>query len=317
MQTATEKYDTNNYKKKTYWHYIVYGLGLISFIWLILYFIPIQERKKHPMLEMNRPLVMAHRGGAGLAPENTLAAFRHATTLGVDVIELDIHLTKDGHLVVIHDETIDRTTDGSGKVNELTLAEIQSYDAGFHFVDPDGRHSYRGQGVVVPTLEAVFQEVPKEMRFTIEVKDTNDPDLYEEIGLQLWDLLVAYDVQDKVLIGSFDQRILDMMTDISAGKAIISAGKQEVTKFVLLHKLGLHTLYKTKVDSIEMPVKVAGVDLIDPKLIHAAKRRGMDVHYWTINNLETMEELLELGVDGIISDRPDIMIDLLDEREKE
>lgn len=266
------------------------------------------------MFENDRPLVIAHRGGAGLAPENTLVAFRHAVTLDVDVIELDIHLTKDGHLVVIHDDTINRTTNGTGRVNELTLAEIQSYDAGFHFVDANDKTSYRNKGLIVPTLEAVLQEMPKDMRFTIEVKDTNDAKLYEEVGKKLWNLLVAYDIQDKVLIGSFEQGILDMMTEITDGEAIISAGKQEVARFVFLHKLRLHTLYNPKVDSLDMPMKVPGLNLIDKLLIDAAKKRGMGVHYWTVNDRATMDKLIDLGVGGIISDRPDMMIQLLEEK---
>lgn len=313
MEPATKLLEENDPQKRTLWHYIAYVIGLISFIWLILIFIPIREKPKHPMFENDRPLVMAHRGGADLAPENTLAAFRHAVNLDVDLIELDIHLTKDGHIVAIHDDTIDRTTDGTGRVNDLTLAEIQSYDASIHFVDPDGHNPYQEGDVTIPTLEAVFQEMPLGMRYTIEIKDTNDPELYEKIGKDLWELMDKYDVQDKVLIGSFDQNILDMMTEITDGEAIVSAGKQEVTKFVLLHKLRLHALYQTKVDSVEMPIKAAGINLVNKAVINKAQKRGMDVHYWTINDRETMEELINLGVDGIITNRPDLLIELIEE----
>ena len=313
MEPATKLLEENNRQKRTLWHYIAYVIGFMSFLWLILIFIPIREKPKHPMFENDRPLVMAHRGGADLAPENTLAAFRHAVNLDVDLIELDIHLTKDGHIVAIHDDTIDRTTDGTGRVNDLTLAEIKSYDASIHFVDPDGNNPFREGDVTIPTLEAVFQEMPLDMRYTIEIKDTNDPELYEKIGKDLWELMGKYDVQDKVLIGSFDQNILDMMIEITDGEAIVSAGKLEVTKFVLLHKLRLQALYRTKVDSIEMPIKAAGINLVDKTIINKAQKRGMDVHYWTINDRETMEELINLGVDGIITNRPDLLIELIDE----
>ena len=303
----------NDCKGRTTWHYIVSVIRLCSFLWLILLFTPIPKRSKHPMLQESHLLVMAHRGGADLAPENTMEAFHRAAQLGVDVIELDVHLTKDGHLVAIHDDTIDRTTDGTGRVNDLTLAEIQSYDAGYHFVDFQGNKSYRHQQVVIPTLETVFQEMPTNIRYTIELKETNDATLYEEICDKVWHLMCTYDVKDKVLIGSFDQKILDMMTNLTNGEAIVSAGKQEVAKFVLLHKLGLHALYRTKVDSIELPIKAAGISLMDKRLIDAAKKRGMAIRYWTINDKKTMNRLIQLDVDGIITNRPNVLIELLKE----
>lgn len=302
-------------KKGSITKYIFMTIALIALIWFVLFIIPIKKKDKHPIFERDLPLVMAHQGGADLAPSNTLAAFHHAVELGVDMIELDIHQTKDGELVVIHDDTIDRTTNGEGKVNELTLAEIQSYDAGYYFKDLEGSYSYRGEGVVVPTLEEVFKAMPQDMRYTIEIKDTNHPDLYETIGEKLWQLMTQYNVETNVVIGSFDQNILRMMTDMTDGEAIVSAGEQEVRKFVILHKLGLHALYKTQADSVEMPTKASGINLMDEKLIHAAQTRGIDVHYWTINDRETMKQLIDLGVDGIITDRPDIMIELLAEYE--
>lgn len=306
---------TRNKVQHKHWSFkkkLFFTIGFIATIWIILFLIPIKPKDKHPMFKRERPLVMAHQGGAALAPSNTLEAFHHAVELGVDIIELDIHQTKDGHLVVIHDDTVNRTTNGKGKVNELTLDEIQSYDAGYHFVDLEGHHSYRNEGVIIPTLESVFQEMPQNMRYTIEIKDTNHPELYETIGEQLWELMKKYNVENNILIGSFEQDILNMMTEITNGDAIVSAGEQEVTKFVILHKLGLHTLYKTKADSIEMPIKASGINLMDKRLIQTAQTRGIDVHYWTINDVETMKELIELGVDGIITDRPDLMIELLE-----
>src|SRR5699024_11167615 len=152
----------------------IYGFSFFGLFWFILFCMPIPEHKKHPMFKKSRPLVMAHRGGAALAPENTLAAFHNAVELGVDMIQLDIHATKDGHLVVIHDDTMDRTTNGSGRVKDLTLTEIQTYDAGFHFIDPDGNKTFKGKGVNVPTLEAVFREMHRDKGSTNELKDTND-----------------------------------------------------------------------------------------------------------------------------------------------
>src|SRR5699024_1693318 len=104
--------------------------GIIGVLWLILYLLPVQEQEKRPFFENERPLVMAHQGGAALAPTSTMEAFYKAVELGVDIIEFDVHMTKDGELVAIHDPTVDRTTDGEGVVNDMTLSEIQALDAG-------------------------------------------------------------------------------------------------------------------------------------------------------------------------------------------
>lgn len=312
MDNLTVSRHKRHNKKRSVTKYIIMTIGILTLVWLVLFIIPIKKKEKHPIFERERPLVMAHQEGADLAPSNTLAAFHHAVELGVDMIELDIHQTKDGELVVIHDDTINRTTNGEGKVNELRLEEIQSYDAGYHFKDLEGNYSYRGEDVVIPTLEAVFKEMPQDMRYTIEIKDSNHPDLYEAIGKKLWQLMTQYDVENNVVIGSFDQNILQMMTDMTNGKAIVSAGEEEVRKFVILHKLGLHTLYTTQADSIEMPTKASGINLMDERLIRVAQTRGIDVHYWTVNDRETMKQLIDLGVDGIITDRPDIKIELLE-----
>lgn len=299
-------------RKRIKWKVIGIGLVVFLFVWIIIYFIPFQAKEKHPFFDNDRPLVMAHQGGQHLAPASTLEAFKNARDLGVDIIEFDIHMSKDGYLIPIHDPTLDRTTDGTGRINNLTLEEIQSVDAGAKFQDLDGEYSFRGKGISLPTVEEVFKEIPN-MRWNIEIKDTNDPELYRPIAEKLWSLMEKYELEDKVLVASFDQNIIDTVLDVSNGKAIVAGGRQEVTKFVILHKLFLNGLYRPSVDAIEIPTKESIINLKDKKVIRGAQKQGMDVHYWTINDRETMKELIELGADGIITDRPDILIELLEE----
>lgn len=277
---------------------------------MAIYLLPPLAKVETPFDDLDRPLVIAHQGGEHLAPSNTLVSFLYGYELGADVLEFDIHMTKDGHLVAIHDATVDRTTDGSGRVNDMTLAEIKKLDAGHYFKDLEGEHSFRGQGVEIPTIEEIFDAIPN-MKWNIEIKDTNDPELYGEIVEKYWKTLKEYGLEGDVLTASFNQDIIDLLVEESAGEAFVSGGRREIKKFAILHFLLLNRLYKPHVNAIQIPTKDSGINLKSRLLIKGAQRIGMDVHYWTINDEETMKELIDLGVDGLITDRPDLMIDLL------
>ncbi|MBN8192337.1 glycerophosphodiester phosphodiesterase [Bacillus sp. NTK074B] len=282
---------------------------------IIVYWMPIKKASPPPFLqkENERPLVIAHQGGKHLAPGNTIEAFQHAVDIGADVIETDIHITKDGQLVTIHDPTVDATTNGSGFVKDFTLKELQRFDAAYYFQDLEGHYSFRGKHVYVPTLEEVFQRFP-DMRINIEVKDDNPEERTEEIVQKLMELIDEYDMEDKVLIASFDQTIIDLFESYSNGRVATQGGKQEAKKFVILHKLLLRNLYKSNVDAFQLPIQEGNIDLTQPVLISGAHRIGLHVHYWTINDPETMERLINLGADGIITDRPDLLLNILERK---
>ncbi|WP_078553393.1 glycerophosphodiester phosphodiesterase [Bacillus alkalicellulosilyticus] len=286
-------------------------IALITlFIWIGIYFFPVSEQVRKPFFSEGEMLVIAHQGGEHLAPSNTLVAFEQAVEIGVDVIEFDIHITSDNHLVAIHDPTVDRTTNGSGVVAEMSLAELKKLDAGFYFRNLEGDYSYREQGVTIPTVEEIFSAFPN-IRMNIEIKDTNPPDKIELLCQTLWSLIEKYELEEKVLIAAFDQNIIDTMSEASNHTVAVSGGKQEVTKFVIFHKLFLNGLYRPKVDAIQVPTEQARIDLTDSYLIKMANKKGLDVHYWTINDRETMEYLVEQGANGIITDRPDILLEVL------
>ncbi|TMW73359.1 glycerophosphodiester phosphodiesterase [Alteribacter natronophilus] len=299
----------NTFKKRG--RRVLYFLFAILSVWFLIWLFPAGERETKPFFEgLDRPAVIAHQGGEHLAPSNTLEAFENADRLGVDVIEFDVHVTSDGVPVAIHDSTVDRTTDGSGKVNDLTLEDIQSLDAGYYFRDLEGEHSFRDQGVIIPSVEEIFQAFGH-MKMNIELKATNDRDRYEELVQSVWELIAEYGMENNVLVASFEQDLIDSFQELSGGAAV-SGGRQEVTRFVVFHKLFLNSLYTPQVDAVQIPVEESIFNLADRSLIRGAHQRGMDVHYWTINDQETMQKLIDLGADGIITDRPDLLLELLE-----
>lgn len=261
-------------------------------------------------LETSRPLVIAHRGGAGLHPENTLSAFQKVFDLGVDVIELDVRGTSDGTLVVLHDASVDRTTDGSGRVNEMSIGEVKKLDAGYRWTSDQGKtFPFRGGKITIPTLREVFAAFP-EMKFNIEPKQSS-PSLIKP----LCEAIREYKMVDKVVVGSFNQTILDEFRRDCTGVAT-SAGPSEVSKFLALYKTGLSESYSPAMQALQIPEYAAGVQVVTKEFVEAAHKRNLKVHIWTVNNTADMERLLKMGVDGIMTDYPDKLLTILGQLKK-
>jgi glycerophosphoryl diester phosphodiesterase len=296
--------------RKKRWVGIIIVFIFISYILLNL--VPVEQRPNHLFFQSDRPLVIAHQGGELLAPSNTLTAFQQAVDLGVDVLEFDIHITKDGHLVTIHDSSVDRTTNGKGNVHDLTLDEIQKLDAGYYFEDLEGELSYRGKGAYIPTLEEVFQSFPN-MKMVIEIKDDNPTERLSEISEKLWTLIQKFQKEDQVVVASFDQKIINQFKGISDGQVALSAGEDEIRKFIIFKKLFLANLYKPNADVFQIPTKESIFNLANPSIMKEAERRNVNIQYWTIDDKETMRSLLEDGADGIITNRPDLLLEVLTE----
>lgn len=247
------------------------------------------------------PLFIAHQGGEQIAPSNTMAAFELAVRLGADVLETDVHLTRDGELVTIHDDTVDRTTNGTGRVDAFTYAELSKLDAGHTFTDLTGAHSYRGKGLTIPRLEELFAKFPTKL-FNVEIKAA-----YPGIEAKLWALIQKYHLTGRVVVVSFDQAIIDRFNGLSQGRVALGAGQAEATRFVLTHKFWLSGFYRPQASVLQLPTESSGFDLAAKALIDRAHELGMQVHYWTINDEPTMRRLVELGADGIMTDRPDLL----------
>jgi glycerophosphoryl diester phosphodiesterase len=254
----------------------------------------------------HHPLVFAHQGGENLWPSNTLYAFKNAAQMGADVLDTDMHMTRDGVLVLMHDATVDRTTDGTGAIRDLTLAELKKLDAGYRFTTDEGQtYPFRGQGLTVPALEEVFQAFP-DKRFGIEIKQT-DPQAAAE---RFCAIIRQYGMQDRVLVSSFRQENMDAFRK-QCPEVATSATLGEVVPFYLLAKLGLTGALTPGYNSLQVPEAYYGLRILTPQFVAAAHRRGLAVQPWTIDETADMERILALGVDGINTDNPDRLLPLV------
>ncbi|MDC3249008.1 glycerophosphodiester phosphodiesterase [Porticoccaceae bacterium] len=272
-------------------------------VYLLLLSLPAAEPVKDiPFYKPTSVQVIAHGSARALLPGNTLEAAVNALRLGTDILELDIHLTADSQLVVRHDEMIDTTTNGSGLIADMTLAEIQQYDVGFHEVDfPDLTYP---AGIVVPTLESLFIRLP-ESRYLIELKPEGTAAAYH-----LCQLLNRYNLTEQVVIGSFHSSVLQYFRQICP-QVPTSLGQSEVALLVVLSRLGLGHLFNSPGVSVQLPVVYAGVKILTPAVIEAAHQLNMRVDAWTVNDVGLMQKLIDDRVDGIITDRPDVLRSIL------
>lgn len=271
-----------------------------------------QKRSDKDALQYDQPIVLAHRGGSHLAPEHTMAAFRKAAELGVHGFEIDIRLTKDEEIIVFHDEYVDRTCDGSGRVADLTLEELQLLNFGYNFVDLDGYLPYREDKQSIVTLRSLLEEFPQ-MLVNIDMKDA--PDTYEG-GLmpsKLWRLIEELGVENRVVVTSFFDEQIDRFNLYAQNKVALGAGQGEVKKAYTSFTSQFSHLYHPKVDVFQIPSKFGVFALDNANFIRFLENLNIPVHYWTINDVSTMEQLLAVGAKGIVTDRPDLAVELLNE----
>jgi len=279
------------------------AIGLvIAYIVLALLARPAAE---HPFFAGDGVLVMAHRGGRGLWPENTLYAFQRAWELGVDVLEMDLHSSSDGVLVVMHDGTVDRTTDGTGPIQDYTLEELKELDAGYRWTADDGAtFPYRGQGITVPALEELFQALP-EAPMNIEIKQSQP-----SMVAPLCDLVRGYGRTERVLVASFDQETIRAFREVCPEVAS-TAGEDEVRVLYVLSRAWLGRIYSAPAEAAQVPEYFGDLHVVTPRFLAAAHGRRMEVHVWTVNQPNDLQRMLDLGVDGIITDYPDRLLELL------
>ncbi|EGD52516.1 glycerophosphoryl diester phosphodiesterase [Thermoanaerobacter ethanolicus JW 200] len=242
-----------------------------------------------------KPLVIAHRGDSRNAPENTLASFKRALEMGADGIELDVQLTKDGQLVVIHDERVDRTTDGIGFVKDFTLKELKRLDAGIKF-------DKKFAGERIPTLYEVFELIGHK-NFIINIEIKSGVVLYPGIEEKLIKAIEDYDFEDRVVISSFNHYSL-----------------RDVKRMAPEFKIGL--LYQCGlVEPWHMAIRMKAYSLhpfyfnIIPELVEGCKKNNIKLFPWTVDRKEDMEMMIKAGVDAIITDDPQTLINLLEKGE--
>jgi glycerophosphoryl diester phosphodiesterase len=254
------------------------------------------RQSAHPFFS-GSPHLIAHRGGAALGPENTIAAIEQAVRLWKpDIVEIDVRATADGACVLMHDPTLERTTNGSGPLDAHTLAELKQLDAGYNFVALDGTHSFRGRGVTIPTFDEVLSAFPH-LRFIVEVKiGTAQKPLFETIE--------RHRAHERVLAAG--ERDVDR--DLFAGyEGPTSESGDSMLRMYRMYRMHMMRRWRPTTDAVQFPIEYEGRRLVTKRLVRQLKRKGLYVHIWTVNQPADMKKLLDWGVDGILSDRPDLL----------
>ncbi len=288
--------------------------GLVVFVFLIfsVYLIVRLIAKpipNHPVFNNfnSYPLVIAHAddSGNGLWPGNTMPFLEGVAELGVDMLEMDINMTKDGRIILMHDTTVDRTTNGSGAIPDLTLTEIQALEVGVNWSQDDGQtYPYRGQGLSVITLDDVFERFPN-YPMVIEIKQS-DPIMVDPFC----NLIQEYDMEEKIIVASFNDDTIQTFRRLCPNVATAPGG-DEVRNYVLLNFAFLSQILTPDYQVFQVPTDSGGITVINERFVNAAHNRNIQVQVWTINDPAEMQRLIDLGVDGIMTDRPDVLLELL------
>ena len=258
-------------------------------------------------LDGPRPRLFAHRGASGTAPENTIEAFAEGLAAGADRLELDVHATADGHIVVFHDSDLSRTTDATGPIGARTLAELKTLDAGYHFSGDGGDFPFRGKGIRIPALAEVLEAFPG-VPLNIEIK-TDDGRTVEAF----FELLDRHRARDRVLGAAFEDAIIKRIRAV-APDAITSLSADEVLEFFGCCLNGSFDTYTPPGKALQVPPAHEGLQVVTPAFVEAAHALDMEVHVWTINDEPEMERLIDLGVDGLMSDYPSRVRAVLERR---
>lgn len=287
-------------------------------VWLVLS--PCVVRAEEPQGAATRPrhkpflgkpfLLGAHRGGRDLWPENTLVAFRSTAQRWPEaILETDARLTSDGQVILLHDDTVNRTTDGTGPVAGMTLADVRKLDAGYRFTRDGGRSfPYRGKGVTIPTLAEVLTALP-DSRFEIELKPVAG------VAEAVLEVLKLAKAEDRVLLASFDPRLT-----LHAQKRAphIAYCYEPLTGLRMLDQLrrGDWAAYKPTADVLSLTSGLLRQFAITPAEIRAIREKGILTQVHTINQREKMHQMIEMGLDSILTDRPDLLAEVIAERPK-
>lgn len=271
-------------------------------------------KSKKPFFNNEQQLeIIAHRGASREFPENTLEAFQRALEIYPDaILETDVWPSRDGHIVVMHDELLQGSTNGSGPVYSLSLKELKELEAG-HAISFDGGMTYpfKGRGFKIATLKEVFTSFPQ-ARMSIDIKYNN-----ESFARSVVSYIEEHGATERVILGSFHNRILYLVRKLNRDIAT-SFSKSEILLFFLLSKIGFGSLFKSKADAIMMPeysdgehpermdeMFFQGVRVLTPNLVKQAHKKGWPVFVWTVDREKNMSRLIEWGVDGIVSNLPD------------
>lgn len=257
-----------------------------------------------PFFDASRPQVFAHRGGCALGPENTIAAFDLGIAAGADGLELDVHLSADGIAVVCHDDTLDRTTSGSGPVRARTAAELAAIDAGCRFTDGHGSQPFRERGVGVPALRDVLRRFPG-IPIIVEMKVDS-----AAMGQAVVDDIRAAGANDRVCAAGYGQRSIDAVR--AALPEIATSASHPEARLAVYRSIAGWPVRRPPYATYQVPEQAGLIRVVSPRFIRHAHHAGLRVQVWTVDEQADMERLLGWGVDGLISNRPDLAVRVRD-----
>jgi glycerophosphoryl diester phosphodiesterase len=249
------------------------------------------------------PLVFAHRGGRALGPENTIPAFARGLAAGADGLELDVHLARDGVPVVHHDAELDRCTNASGPIRALTAAELSRVDAGWRFEDADGR-SWRGRGAGVPTLADVLLRWP-DVPAIVEIKASGN-----DAAAAVVDVIRRTGSAGRVCVGSFSLATIREVRRLAP--SIATSASRPETQWALYRSWCGMKPGRVAYRAFQVPERSGRLTVVSPRFIRLAHAAGLAVQVWTVNDEADMRRLLDWGVDGLITDRPDLAVAVRD-----
>lgn len=251
--------------------------------------------------------VIAHRGDSKYFPENSLLAFKSAIELGVDIIETDVHISSDGVIFVWHDENTEQLNGDTSPINTKSWEELQKLDLGYLYIDNDGKRPFSNKGVTLTPFVDVLEAFPN-VRFNVDLKDKSR-DLVEGFCKILEDT----DSFNRVIVASFHTENLKYIRTLS-DRVVTSFGESEVRLWVILCKLGLLRLvskfFRDIPPVIQVPVSSGSLKIVTKRFLNNLHRRGVRLQVWTINERHEMEYLYKLGVDGIMTDDPRLLIEV-------
>jgi glycerophosphoryl diester phosphodiesterase len=248
----------------------------------------------------DRPLVFGHRGGSRLAPENTIAAFDRAVAEGVDGLELDVRLSKDRQVVVCHDARVDRTSNTTGAIAEMTASDLARVDAGYRFTPGDLSFPFRWRGFGVPTLAEVLARYPRHP-VIIEMKDNT-----RAMAEATVEVVRAARATDRVCLGAFRNAVMRHARR-DGPEIATSASSAEVLRALLAGRAGLLPPGR-RYQALQVPERRQRLRVVTPGFVRAARRAGVPVQVWIVDRAEDVRRLLDWGVQAIITDRPDIAV---------
>ena len=254
----------------------------------------LSENRKFNNFKSNKPLVIAHRGDSSNFPENSFASMNNAVDLKVDMLETDIRLTKDKKLVIFHDEKLDRITNGNGLIIDYTLSELKEFNLGS---DQNDNHK-------ILSLEE-FIEAFKDTKINIDIKDS---------CIDVIEILVSciekYNLYNNIIVSSFHdhqiKRFRKVLPNVKTG-----ASPKEIKKFLIFMKFGLLFLINPKYYCFQVPMTHNSNQIVTPRFIRLAHKKNISVMVWTINEEDLMKYLIDVDADGIFTDRPKVLIDIL------